>query len=159
MGDPTRFRKFAALVQWHFPARGWKVADVASGRGGLRAELYRVGYKNVESWDRRRQNAKGRPGYRYGHFDWRQGGDYQLLVGMHPDGATDQVVRAAAYWRVPFILCPCCVMPTALEFSGSGYDEWVDHLAAFARSEGIIVIETTLPMTGANRVLMGHSFQ
>ena len=35
-----------------------------------------------------------------------------LLVGLHPDEATDAIVDVAAALAIPFALVPCCVFPT-----------------------------------------------
>jgi len=35
-----------------------------------------------------------------------------MIVGMHPDQATEPIIRLAQRLQVPFALLPCCVMPT-----------------------------------------------
>lgn len=155
MGDPARFRLFARTVQRHFPAPGAIIADVASGRGALQSELRQLGYTRVTSWDRRRRNAGGRPCYRYGLFDWREATDYDLVLGMHPDEATDQIVRYAGERRVPFVVCPCCVLPSASSYAGKDYEGWFWHLHALAKADGMRVAVDNLPMRGRNRLLIG----
>jgi hypothetical protein len=116
MGDPNRFRCFADLIETVLPTRGARIADVASGRGKLQGELYRRGIKNVVAYDGRRRNAKGKPHARW-WFDYRTAPDeFDLVVGLHPDEATDQIIHFACEKRKPFVVCPCCVMPTATEF-------------------------------------------
>ena len=155
MGAPSRFRLFADMIADRF-ATETEIADVASGGGQLQAELRLRGFPNVTSWDRRPRNAKTRRGYIYGHFDYRSAPrKYGLVVGMHPDGATDQIVAYAAKHRCPFVVCPCCVIPSATQFHGVGYDEWVCHLRQIA-ADAIDVETLQLPMDGRNLVLVGQ---
>lgn len=155
MGDPNRFRAFADLIVSTYPDRSLRIADVASGKGLLRAELFQRGYRRVESWDVRKRNATGRPGYVYGLFDYRTAPAYDLVLGMHPDGGTDQVVKYGCTRRVPFAVCPCCVIPTATEFAGD-YDGWMGHLAKTATEGGLRVSGTDLGIQGRSRVLVGE---
>jgi hypothetical protein len=157
MGDPKRFDLFASAVEVRHPDRSTRIADVASGKGGLHAALWTRGYKNVTSWDKRKRNAKMRPGFRYGLFDHRNATrDYDLVIGMHPDEATDQIVMYAVKHRKPFLVCPCCIKPTASVFNGSGYDEWVQHLLGLTTDAGGWNIELIdLPMRGRNLVIAG----
>jgi hypothetical protein len=156
MGDSARFRLFADLIAERFPDRSLKIADVASGNGQLQAELRQRGFEHIESWDTRHRNAKNRRGYRFGRFDYRSASrHYDLVVGMHPDEGTDQIVAYAAKHRCPFVVCPCCVLPSALPFEGVGYDGWVSHLAAIAEPRRMRVDRLEIPMTGRRIVLVG----
>ncbi|MDO8683951.1 MAG: hypothetical protein Q7N50_10775 [Armatimonadota bacterium] len=156
MGDARRFDAFADLIVRNV-APETAIADVAGGKGGLMAALYRRQYRNVESWDKRHKNAQGRRGYQYGYFDWRSAPrHYGCVVGMHADEATDHVVMYALKHRVPFILCPCCVKPNAAKFTGNQYEPWIKHLGDIARIGGYNVIETALPIHGRSRVLIGR---
>lgn len=157
MGDPARFRLFADLIKTEHPDLAAPVADVASGCGKLQAELRRRGYLEIESWDRRPRNAKNRRGYRYGRFDYRSAPrDYRLVVGMHPDQATDQIVMYAAKHGCPFMVCPCCVLPSAIRFYGGvDYDKWLRHLEGIAADGGLATHRVALPMAGRNVVISG----
>jgi hypothetical protein len=155
MGDTARFRLMADLVAERIPA-ATRVADVASGKGQLQAELYRRGFRNVVSWDIRRVCAGPRRNYVYGRFDHRSAPRcYEAVLGMHPDAATDQIVAYAVRRRLPFIVCPCCVLPSATRFQGVGYGAWIDHLVAMARRGRMTVEALSLPMSGRNIVLVG----
>lgn len=157
MGDPRRFDLFSKLIERAHPAREMSIADVASGKGALQAALRQRGYRSVISWDTRKRNAKTRPCYRFGKFDHRNAPrGYDLVIGMHPDQATDQIIAYAAKHRVPFVVCPCCLLPTASTFWGPHtFSGWVDHLIEFARAGRMKVEMESLPMVGRNVVLLG----
>lgn len=159
MGDPARFRLLADLIAERFTPS--KTADVAGGKGLLRSQLSTRGFSNVTTIDHRKRLAKGRPGQHYGLFDWRTSEDYDLIVGMHPDEASDHIVLYAAERRVPFVLCPCCVKPSAAPLSfeylsnSRSQPQWFTHLSALAQARRMIVEWLYLPMRGANLVLIG----
>lgn len=157
MGDRRRFDLFASLIAERFPERRLYIADVASGKGALQAALRQRGYNAVTSWDRRKRNAKTRRGYRYGWFDYRSAPrDYDLVVAMHPDEATDQVIAYAAKHGKPFVVCPCCIKPTASTFwEQHCYAAWLDHLERFATEDGLAVERVALPMDGRKVCLVG----
>lgn len=158
MGDSRRFSLFADFISRQFPDRRLDIADVAAGKGGLKAALYLVGYRRVTAWDRRHKLAKPRPGQRFQLFDHRSAPrGYRLVVGMHPDQATDEIILYAAKHRVPFAVCPCCVLPSGTGYAGrNDYDAWVRHLTDVARAARFRVDAFTLPMNGRNGVLVGR---
>jgi hypothetical protein len=155
MGDPRRFDLFAKLIAKHIPTSA-RIADVASGSGALQAALRQKGFRNVVSWDKRKRNAKTRAGYRYGYFNYENAPrDYDAVVAMHPDEATDHVILYAVKHRIPAIVCPCCVKPSACAYWGDHNEHpWVEHLRQLARKGRMEVTETMLPMSGRNRVLI-----
>jgi hypothetical protein len=74
-----------------------------------------------------------------------------LVVGMHPDGATRIIVEYAAKHRLPFAIVPCC------SDNGMPYTPWMRHLAELARASGFgLVEEVELGMEGRARVLVGE---
>lgn len=155
MGDPRRFSAFADLIARNVAPQA-VIADVAGGKGALRAELSRRGFGRVDTWDTRHKNASGRRGYVYGKFDWRNAPRYDAIVAMHPDEGTDHAIMAAARMRVPCIVCPCCVKPSASKFSGNQFEPWLEHLAAIIRLSRMEIVQTTLPIHGRNIVLIGR---
>lgn len=156
MGDRRRFDLFATAISAQFYDRSLTIADVASGKGYLRHALMEHGYANITSWDKRPANSKGRPGRRYGHFIWDKAPSYDLVLGMHPDGATDQIIRYAIEYRVPFVVCPCCIIPSAIMYWGHhSFGPWVDHLTKIAVEGRFRVIQSQLKMSGRNLVLTG----
>jgi len=159
MGDTRRFDLFADLITSQVPgASSLEIADVAGGKGYLRAALHQRGIRRVTTWDKRRSMPAHRPGYRRAWFDYKSApDDYGLVVGMHPDEGTDHIVMYAALHRIPFVVCPCCVKPSAAQFSGQrDYRVWCSHLAALARGLGMRVDEFSLRMHGCSTVFVGR---
>lgn len=80
---------------------------------------------------------------------------------MHPDEASDHIVLYAADRRVPFVLCPCCVKPSATplsfeyESNSKSQGKWFAHLSQLAQARRMAVEWIYLPMRGANLVLVG----
>lgn len=155
MGDGRRFHLFGALIARNLDAR-MRIADVAAGKGYLRANLHERGFHDVTSWDRRPRQAKDRSGYRYGWFDFRTAPDYDAVVAMHPDEGTDHTILYAGARRVPAIICPCCAKGSAVPYWGArnGHAAWMRHLTELAQAQYMDVTHTALPMTGRNEVLI-----
>jgi hypothetical protein len=86
-----------------------------------------------------------------------------MIVGMHPDQATEPIIRLAMHLRVPFALLPCCVMPSLfpLRFHQGqpvrSYRVFCQYLQALAEheinnAEGGIRTDH-LPFMGRNLIL------
>jgi hypothetical protein len=160
VGDTRRFDVMADLVAERFPGhRSARVVDVAGGRGGLQAALRQRGFTCVTSVDVRAQYAKGRKGYRYGLFTSDYAENFDLVVAMHPDDATDHAILYAVKRDLPFVVCPCCVRPSADHNYKAGkndYWRWADHLRLLGGGKS--KVETlTLPMSGRNLVLLADA--
>lgn len=158
MGDPRRFNLFADLIAARF-APDLPVVDVAGGRGGLQAALRVRGFGAVTSWDKRRSYAKhrARASYRFGYFDSRTAPTgYGLAVGMHPDGGTDHIIGYAIRHRVPFVVCPCCTIPSLWSYRGpDDQRRWFRHLLGMAEVAEFRCETVTLPMRGCADVIVG----
>lgn len=160
MGDSRRFRLFADLIVEHLSS-DMRIADIAGGKGKLQGALYQHGYENVISWDKRPHyiNRKNR---HYGYLDCRESpGGYDAVVAMHPDEATDHCILYAIKHKIPAIICPCCVKPSAIYYGGptfSGprakYFSWINHLVKIAKINKMSVAQVSLKIKGANRVLI-----
>lgn len=145
MADKRRFELFAQFLCQRFPAAP-RVFDVAGGMGRLNEELTRLG-REVTTYDGRHKRLKVR--YVERHFTVDEPCACDLVVGLHPDGATRVIIEYAARHRVPFAVVPCCAD------NGMPYKPWMRHLAELAVSLGLQVEEHTLPMDGRARVLVG----
>lgn len=158
MGDPRRFALFADLIAREFPETAAHIADVAGGKGYLKAELYRRGFRRVTCWDRRRRLANGRPGQRYQLFDYRNAPrEYDLVVAMHPDEGTDHALLYSAKHRVPCAIVPCCLTPSAVPYDGrQTWGSWNAHLVELARARRLRVEVSALPMAGRSVVLVAR---
>lgn len=146
MADKRRFDLFADLVTRHFP--GCRQAyDIAGGQGRLNAALRARGVDAL-TFDTRWKHDDVPYAERKFTLDEPCGCD--LLVGMHPDGATRIIVEYAAAHRRPFAIVPCC------SDNGLPYKPWMRHLAELGDQLGLAVDEVALPMQGRARVLLGR---
>ena len=151
MGDPKRFDLFAGLVSSRAP-KAAQIADVAGGKGYLRAAMGDRGFSRVTTWDKRASKIPGNQVYRY--FDWATAPKYDLVVGMHPDEATDHIICYAGKHRVPAFICPCCVKPSAVTFwGGYKFKHWTTHLLQLIKERDLKYELHHLPMQGKNLVI------
>lgn len=162
MGDRSRFREFARFVGEAFP-EAKAVADVAGGRGELAYRLLALGKEPtiVDPADRtfpgwihreiRKRAARGGGIARIPRIcsDVRDVdlATFDLVVAMHPDEATEPMLRAALAHGADFAVVPCCVFP--LDGVRRTRAEWVEYLASLAPG----IRRAELPITGANVVL------
>lgn len=158
MGDRRRFDLFADLIQRLVPDRSARIADVAAGKGYLSWALRQRGFKHTTPFEPnpRRGGQVTRLGMHVRDFTPGLARDYDVLVGMHPDDATDCILSGAAIARTTAIVVPCCTRPRAWSYWGQrrSYVEWMQHLTLRSQQAGLSIRETTLPMTGRNRVLV-----
>ncbi len=86
------------------------------------------------------------------------GGAKPLVVGMHPDQATEDIVDIALEHKLNFAVVPCCVFPKPLFEKNAkerkkaikmSFDEWCKYLSN--KADGIE--SDFLNFTGANRVI------
>ena len=146
MADKRRFELFADLVTRHFP--GFRHAfDIAGGMGKLNEALSGRGL-DVVTFDKRWKHADVKYAQRL--FTLTEPCTCDLLVGMHPDGATRIIVEYASQHGRPFAIVPCC------SDNGMPYKPWMRHLAELGEERGMVVTEEVLPMQGRARVLVGR---
>jgi len=150
MGDKFRFSTFALMVHQAFP-RQEKIIDVAGGKGYLQYSLRQLGY-NVVTYDPKGKPFKRNLSFVKKLFTTTTKVEADLLVGMHPDGATDCIVVQAIKRNVPFAIVPCCIIPVATSFKGS-FNGWLNHLTQLARPYK--VERHYLNIKGKNTVLVG----
>ncbi len=146
MADKRRFDLFADLLVQRFPAAR-RVFDVAGGMGKLNAALAARGC-DVLTFDTRWKRAD--VPYAERRFTLDEPCACDLVVGMHPDGATRIIVEYAARHSRPFAVVPCC------SDNGMPYRPWVRHLGELAVSLGLRIDEVDLPMQGRAKVLIGE---
>lgn len=160
MGDSRRFEQFAELISKHFPPKYYKsIADIAGGKGYLQIALKEKGYHNIITFDKRKKKKRapfGNLNFRYQFFNSNIKEEFDLLVGLHPDEATDVIITEAIKRNIPFIVCPCCVKPYAIMFNQQyNFTNWINHLKRIAIKAGYRIKENYLKMTGKNLVLIG----
>lgn len=145
MADKRRFELFARFLAELFgPTR---VYDVAGGMGRLNEALTALGCE-VTTFDRRAKHLDVRFAERVFTLDEPCACD--LVVGMHPDGATRIIIDYAARHGVPFAIVPCC------SDNGMSYKPWMRFLREHAEQSGLVVALHELPMEGRSRVLVGR---
>lgn len=157
MGDPRRFDLFSRVISGEFSDRTLRIADVAGGKGYLQIALRERGFSRVTTFDKRHKRAGRSLDYTYRFFGESVREDFHLIVGMHPDEATDEIIAAAHRRKVPFAICPCCVRPSAYAYWGdTNSSDWRRHLSEKAASLGFEVSRYRLRMDGANHVIIGR---
>jgi hypothetical protein len=145
MADKRRFELFARFLTERFPAP--RIYDIAGGQGRLNEALTQLG-RTVTTFDLRHKHLPVRYAQRI--FTLEEPCEADLVVGMHPDGATRIIIEYAAKYRLPFAVVPCC------SDNSMPYNPWMKHLAELARAQGFpSVEEQVLPMEGRARVLLG----
>lgn len=162
MGDPARFERFAEFIARNVTDRRARIADVAAGKGALTFALLRHGFSHVVPFEPepRRGGQVTRLGMRVECFEPSFARDFDVLVGMHPDEATDCILCAAAEHGTLAIVRPCCPKPSAWPYAGarrwdtSSFDAWETHLVQASTERGLSVWETSLPIRGRNHVLV-----
>jgi hypothetical protein len=145
MADKRRFDLFAELLRTTFPT-ATRVFDVAGGMGKLNEALTRRGCE-VITFDRRHKHLPVTFAER--EFTLDEPCACDLVVGMHPDGATRVIIDYAAKHGVPFAIVPCC------SDNSMPYKPWMRHLAELGSGQGLHIFEETLPMEGRARVILG----
>lgn len=103
-GDPTRFAVVADFVADRFSDARY-VVDVAGGQGMLARLLTKKHQLECEVVDPRGWTLKGVQ-HRQVEYTADLADFYDLVVGLHPDGALVEVV-ASAQTR-PTLVVPCC---------------------------------------------------
>lgn len=103
-GDPERFQVLADFVAGRFRDVQY-IADVAGGQGLLSRMLNKRHNFEAEVVDPRGWVMKG-VSSRPEEFRAEMAGYYDLVVGLHPDEAIREVVRAAL--ERPTVVVPCC---------------------------------------------------
>ena len=146
MGDLLRFDRFADFLVREFP-HAHRVWDIAGGMGKLNEALTARG-RDVLTFDARPKHLPVAFAERLLTLDEPCTAD--LLVGLHPDGATRIIVEYAALHRLPFAVIPCC------SDNSMPYKPWLRHSGESAREAGFAVSEADLNIHGRKRVVVGR---
>lgn len=150
MGDTQRHRAFVRFVNKTFP---WirTVLIVADGKAQIARLLAARGVRvRVIEADPR---YAGQPDplitYEEGWFDRDTPVTEQLILGMHPDEATAEIILAANKNQIPFAVVPCCVLGREAEGVRQNFFAWLKKLKELAGS----YCEEELDIDGKNLVL------
>lgn len=144
MGDNRRFKLVADFIDRNFPLPKYKrILDVAGGvKGFLTRELLKRGYDSTNI-DLRASAGGIRESYKK-----EMGVDYDLVVGLHPDSATEEICKTSL--AKPIVLIPCCKFWEGVESHGS--PNQAETVRRFFKRAKIIYRETVLKMRGKNVV-------
>jgi len=104
-GDSTRFQVIADFIADRYWRDVRYIADVAGGQGLLARILSKQYNYECEVIDPRAWVLKGVQ-HQASAFDPAFSSYYDLIVGLHPDGALREVAQAALLR--PVLLVPCC---------------------------------------------------
>ena len=138
MGDSARFIVTAEFILRNYP-RAKSILCVADGKGDLAKILNKEG-KNAQIID---------PVYNGLYFSRDFKHPCDLVVGLHPDEATGEIVIYGERMKIPYLIVPCCIK--GKEAVGvRGFDQWINKLQRLSKNS---LRETLLPMRGANRIL------
>lgn len=142
MGDPRRFDVFARNLYYKFPPDKYRnVLVVADGNLELSKRLVTYGYsvtavepkprlKNVSNmflkkirlikrWFTREDTIKG----------------INLVIGMHPDEATVEILHYAKINEVAFAVVPCCILGDIhYTVHCHKHKDWIDRLKRINRN-------------------------
>lgn len=146
MADKRRFEEFARFIVDCFSGAS-RIYDVAGGQGRLNEELTKLG-RDCTTFDERHKHLDVK--YALRRFTLTEPAACDLIVGMHPDGATRIIVEYAAAHRRPFAIVPCC------SDNGMSYKPWMRHLEQLAAERGLIVRREELPIDGRCAVIIGE---
>lgn len=146
MGDSCRFKIFADFIARNY--KPCKVADVAGGKGILSWELQKRGFEPTIIDPRVRYNIQRFKAIK-SLFKEEFVNNFDLLIGMHPDGATEPIIRYAKKYNKKFAVVPCCVIPIDKN-KKFGENEWLNYLKNIA---GYKAKEAQLNIKGKNVVI------
>lgn len=104
-GDPNRFEILAHFIGSYFGGKVKRVADVAGGQGMLARILAKKYNFEVGVVDPRGFTLVG-VNSRVEEYKAEMADFYDLIIGLHPDEATKDVVYSAL--KRPVLIIPCC---------------------------------------------------
>jgi hypothetical protein len=105
MGDNHRFEIVSSYIIRNF--KPCKVADIAGGQGELSKCLTQAGF-DCTVIDPCHPHPQKNVRRIKGCFVENMAVDYDLLIGLHPDEATEPICKAAKLYRKPAVIVPCC---------------------------------------------------
>lgn len=147
-GDPARFDAVADFVAERFGRSVRWVADVAGGQGMLARQLAKRHGYDAEVVDPRGWTLVGVPA-RADEFSSDMADYYDLVVGLHPDEALPETVRAGL--RRPAVIVPCCNFWSDERL---GTVALLDALETFYDERGVPVERVTLAFRGPKNVAL-----
>lgn len=155
MGDDNRGMVFAQFIIKNFPKAQY-IMDVASGKGQVARKLANKKRNVIAIEAHPRLDGRSHKLIHYKRAWFTSESDIEppdLIVGMHPDEATSEIVMYAVKHHIPFAVVPCCVK--GRHSTGLRYQGWLNKLKSLARQSGYSIYEAQLKMTGKNIAIVG----
>ena len=156
MGDSRRSTLFAQFICKQFP-KAKTVLCVADGKGHLARALAnkKLTVTAIENKPRFAGRKHKRITYKRGLFGRHTPISEDVVVGMHPDEATCEIVLAAHNQHKPFAVVPCCIKGNPKIRSGVfGYMDWLKKIKTLCNGG---CQEFQLHMNGKNIVVFKRS--
>lgn len=155
MGDKRRFNLLAEFIKARVPQSA-RIADVAAGKGYLSLALKERGYNRITAFEPepRRCVIRGLP-LLARRFQMTDAAQFDVIVGMHPDGATEEIICGAGKYDKEMFLVPCCAKTSITSYGGNGnkFFPWLNHLIKLCHTNRLEIQRTTLKMDGKNVIL------
>jgi hypothetical protein len=145
-GDPTRFQVIADYVAERYWRDVRYIADVAGGQGMLARILSKQYNYECEVIDPRAWVLKG-VRHQASAFDPAFSSYYDLIVGLHPDGALREVAQAALLR--PALIIPCCNFWSDAKL---GQEQLLQAIEQYYLQHGVRYERMTFPFTGPKNV-------
>ena len=158
MGDERRGPLFAKFITKQFPKVSF-VLDIAGGKGQVARSLANKGIQVhvIDAKPRLEGRQHSKISYQSGFFTstttLHSHVKPELVVGMHPDEATSEIIEFAYKHKLPFAVVPCCIKGR-YSFGINRYSDWIKKLRSLA--VGYDLNEYSLKMRGKNLVVYGR---
>jgi len=161
VGDERRGQLFAQWITHNFP-KSKNILDVAGGRGQVARKLAnkKCHIHIVDAKPRFAGKLHPRISYEGTWFDGDvyKSQSYNLVIGMHPDEATGEIIRYAIKTNIPFAIVPCCIKGRDAKHI-SKFNDWIKHLTDMAKQKGFKIEIHKLKMQGKNTIITGKPTQ
>ena len=145
-GDPTRFQAIADYIADRYWRSVRFIADVAGGQGMLARILSKQYNYDCEVIDPRAWVLRGVT-HQASAFDPAFSTYYDLIVGLHPDGALREVAQAAL--SRPVVLVPCCNFWSPEKL---GQTELLGAIEQFYQQHNVVYERVVFPFKGPKNV-------
>ena len=151
MGDENRAAIFTEFIRKQFP-KVQTVCCVADGKGHLARKLANKGFRVIVYEPKPRFEGSPHKLICYYKKEFSRDTDVQadLIVGMHPDEATAEILLSAKRQGKPWAIVPCCIKGVEAIGVPSKFDVWVAKLKKLADYK---CQEYVLKMNGKNLCL------
>jgi len=150
MGDERRNDAFALFIKKRFP-KVKTILVVADGKCVLSRKLTNKKFTTI-AMDAAIRNEKTHKKIKYikGWFDrnYPIPEEVDLIVGMHPDEATAEIILAAKKNNLPWAIVPCCLKGKESK-NVQNFTDWINKLKNFDYPCN----EAILKIKGKNKVL------